>query len=126
MIQTAEKSYVYDRVMSTLFDEDKLIKKYYSRHSEKGKTPGDCPSAQFADLDAELRDHVMKVAKEICRLHGARRLEVAPLQVLDGNQDLNEKAVKLMTRAGNMVELCHDLRLPFVDWIVKSQVHDVF
>lgn len=34
----------------------------------------------------------------------------------------SRNAVKLLTHGGDMVELCHELRFPFVKWIVAKQV----
>ena len=35
---------------------------------------------------------------------------------------LNRKTVKLLANGGDMIELCQELRLPFVNWVVANQV----
>ena len=30
--------------------------------------------------------------------------------------------MKLLTHGGDMLELCHELRLPFVSWVISHQV----
>ena len=39
--------------------------------------------------------------------------------------DLERNTVKLLTNGGDMVELCHELRLPFANWIIANQVYDL-
>ncbi|KAK1319028.1 putative serine/threonine-protein kinase GCN2 [Acorus calamus] len=121
-MQTAEDSYVYDRVVSTIFDEEKLITRAHRQHGTRGKNSRDESSfTQYTELETELRDDAIDVAKEVCRQHGAKRLEITPMRVVDDSQPNNRKTVKLLTRGGNMLELCHELRSPFVSWVVAHQ-----
>lgn len=34
--------------------------------------------------------------------------------------------VKLLSQGGDMIQLCHELRLPFVDWVARNQVKLLF
>ena len=35
------------------------------------------------------------------------------------------KTVKLLTHGGDLLELCHEFRLPFVSWLIANQVLDI-
>jgi hypothetical protein len=35
---------------------------------------------------------------------------------------MGRNTVKLLTHGGDMIELCHELRLPFVSWVISHQV----
>ncbi|CAL9184454.1 eIF-2-alpha kinase GCN2-like isoform X2 [Musa acuminata AAA Group] len=121
-IQTSEDTYVYDRVVSTIFDEERLITKYHYQQSGSANMTRDDPSfVQHAQFDTGFKDIVVAVSKEIFKQHCAKRFEISPLRILDGCYTFNRKTVKLLTQGGNMLELCHELRLPFVNWIAKSQ-----
>ncbi|KAK1294604.1 putative serine/threonine-protein kinase GCN2 [Acorus calamus] len=120
-MQTAEDSYVYDRVVSTIFDEEKLIARAHRQHGTRGKISRDESSfTQYTELETELRDDAIDVAKEVCRQHGAKRLEITPMRVMDDSQP-NNRFISHSTYQGNMLELCHELRSPFVSWVVAHQ-----
>lgn len=78
MIQTPEDTYVYDRVISTIFNEDRLIAKSQCRH-ESGKKP-------TSNIDnSELLDTIIEVAKEVFKRHCAKRFQISPMHTLDVN-----------------------------------------
>ncbi|MQL83027.1 hypothetical protein Taro_015511 [Colocasia esculenta] len=84
-IQTSEDTYVYDRVVSTIFDEDRMIMRSQRQHSERDKVTQEISSfRQYAELASELRDNIIEVSKEVFTVHGAKRLEIAPIRLFDG------------------------------------------
>ncbi|XP_006852117.2 eIF-2-alpha kinase GCN2 isoform X1 [Amborella trichopoda] len=119
-IQTAEDTYVYDRVLSTIFDDMRLLAKAHRHHGERGSLRSDS-SYFIQNTELELQDHIIDVVKDLFKRHGAKRVEVLPLCVLDEPQEHNWKPVRLLTSGGDMLELCHELRMPFVHWIVENQ-----
>lgn len=38
---------------------------------------------------------------------------------------MRRNTVKLLTHGGDMLELLHELRLPFVNWVISNQVLDI-
>ncbi|TVU15418.1 hypothetical protein EJB05_38939 [Eragrostis curvula] len=115
MIQTPEDTYVYDRVISTIFNEDRLIAKSQCQH-ESSKKP-------TSNIDnSELLDTIIEVAKEVFKRHCAKRFQISPLNTLDGNFNENRgKTVKILTQGGEMLELCYELRTPFVMSVAANQ-----
>ncbi|XP_022150410.1 eIF-2-alpha kinase GCN2 isoform X2 [Momordica charantia] len=113
-MKTSEDSSIYDRVVNAIFDEETLVTKG-DQH--------DCGTAsiQYTDLGTEVRDHVIDVTREMFRLHCAKHLEISPMYLLDGSEQINRNTVKILTHGGDILELCHELRLPFLNWIVSSQ-----
>ncbi|KAH7681281.1 Non-specific serine/threonine protein kinase protein [Dioscorea alata] len=121
-IWTSEDTYVYDRVVSTIFDEERLLIKDHQQHVSSGKMSRDESSfGQCNEYDTELQDKIFDVTKEVFRQHGAKRLEISPMSVLDGCHPIDRKGVKLLNRGGNMLQLCNELRSPFVTWISSQQ-----
>lgn len=43
------------------------------------------------------------------------------MRLLGDSLQFNRNTVKLLTSGGDMVELCHELRLPFINWVVLNQ-----
>jgi eukaryotic translation initiation factor 2-alpha kinase 4 len=85
MMQTPEDTYVYDRVISTIFDEDMLIGKLQCQH-ESSKKP-------TSNIDnSELLDTIIEVAKEVFKRHCAKRFQISPLHTLDGSFTENRYA----------------------------------
>ncbi|KAL0910004.1 hypothetical protein M5K25_020925 [Dendrobium thyrsiflorum] len=123
-LQSSDDSYVYDRVVSSIFDMKRLVVKALHLHGGSSKQIRDEPSfLQYTELDTELQDNAIEITKEVFRQHGAKRLEISPMRILDGYQPVNRwNTVKLLTSGGDMLELCHELRTPFVDWVVANQV----
>ncbi|KAJ4844021.1 eukaryotic translation initiation factor 2-alpha kinase [Turnera subulata] len=121
-MQTSEDRSVYDKVVNAIFDEEMLSMK--NRNQRAGKLRigrYDTSSIQYADLDTELRDHVVEAAREVFRQHCAKHLEIMPVHLLDDSPQFNRNSVKLLTHGGDILELCHELRLPFVNWLVANQ-----
>lgn len=88
-IQTAEDTYVYDRVVSTIFDEERFTLKAHRHHGGRGKVTDESSFIQYTELDTELRDHAIEIAREVFRQHGAVRIEIAPMRILDDYQHFN-------------------------------------
>ncbi|KAL6650949.1 hypothetical protein ACP70R_009874 [Stipagrostis hirtigluma subsp. patula] len=115
MIQTPEDTYVYDRVISTIFNEDRLIAKMQCQHESSKKPIGNIDNS-------ELLDTIIEVAKEVFKRHCAKRFQISPLHTLEGNFTENRgKTVKILTQGGEMLELCYELRTPFVMSIAANQ-----
>ncbi|KAG9447065.1 hypothetical protein H6P81_013193 [Aristolochia fimbriata] len=121
-IQTADDTYVYDRVVSTIFDERRLTLKSNRQHAGRGKMNNEQFFMQYTEFDTSLRDNVIEVTKDVFRRHGAKRMEIAPLHLLDENHQSDRKSIKLLTSGGNMLELCHELRLSFANWVARNQI----
>ncbi|PON64015.1 hypothetical protein PanWU01x14_127820 [Parasponia andersonii] len=122
-MQTSEDPSIYDKVVTAIFDEETLSIKDQHQLSGRFRLPGGGTSSiQYADLDTEVRDYVTEISKQVFRLHCAKRLEIIPLRLLDDCPQFNRNTVKLLSHGGDMLELCHELRLPFVSWIISNQV----
>ncbi|XVE81078.1 hypothetical protein DITRI_Ditri15bG0034400 [Diplodiscus trichospermus] len=121
-MKTSEDTSVYDKVVNAIFDEEMLGMKNHQRNAGRLRiVQHDTSSIQFADLDTELRDYVAEVSREVFKQHCARHLEIVPMRLLDDCPQFYRNTVKLLTNGGDMLELCHELRLPFVSWIVGNQ-----
>jgi hypothetical protein len=77
MIQTPEDTYVYDRVISTVFNEDRLVAKMQCQHESSKKSI--CKND-----NSELLDSIIEVSKEVFKRHCAKRFQISPLRSLDG------------------------------------------
>ncbi|PIA29619.1 hypothetical protein AQUCO_05800029v1 [Aquilegia coerulea] len=120
-IQSPEDSRVYEKVVQAIFDEERLIMKSLRQYGERVEFyRGDSFFVQYTELETELRDLVIEFAKEVFRQHNAKRLEIIPMRLLD-DYHRNRNTVKLLTHEGDMLELCHEMRLPFVHWVIKNQ-----
>ncbi|KAJ1271678.1 hypothetical protein BS78_06G144600 [Paspalum vaginatum] len=114
MIQTPEDTYVYDRVISTIFNKNGLSSKM-GQHESSKKSTGTTDNS-------ELLDTIIEVAKEVFKRHCAKRFQISPLHTLEGNFTENRgKTVKILTQGGEMLELCYELRTPFVMSIAANQ-----
>lgn len=72
-------------MVSTIFDEERLLIKDHQQHVGSGKMSRDESSfGQCNEYDTELQDKIFDVTKEVFRQHGAKRLEISPMSVLDG------------------------------------------
>ncbi|KAK4566733.1 hypothetical protein RGQ29_002837 [Quercus rubra] len=120
-MQTSEDRSVYDKVVNAIFDEEMLNVKDHHHHAGEMRLAGDDTSIQYTDLDTEVRDCVVEVTREVFRQHCAKHLEIIPMRLLDDSPQFNRKTVKLLTHGGDMLELCHELRLPFVSWVISHQ-----
>ncbi|KAJ4756462.1 protein kinase family protein [Rhynchospora pubera] len=122
MIQAPENTYVLDQVVSTIFNEERLINKSLQQQGVTTKTMQNEWLIQSSELDYELQDTIIEISKEVFKRHCGKRLGASPLQILDGTFPFNRKTVKLMTQGGNMLELCHELRSPFLLSVVTNQI----
>ncbi|CAL8993989.1 unnamed protein product [Prunus brigantina] len=120
-MQTSEDRSVYDKVLNAIFDEEMLSMKDQQHHDGRLGSVSDISAIQYADLHTEARDYVVDITREVFRQHCAKHLEVITMRLLDDCQQFNRNTVKLLTHGGDMLELCHELRLPFVSWVVSSQ-----
>eukprot|EP00267_Zea_mays_P050960 XP_020403837.1 eIF-2-alpha kinase GCN2 isoform X3 [Zea mays] len=114
MIRTPEDTYVYDRVISTIFNEDRFAK-MQGQHDSSKKSTGNIDNS-------ELLDTIVEVAKEVFKRHCAKRFQISPLHTLEWNFTKNRgNTVKILTQGGEMLELCYELRTPFVMSIASNQ-----
>ncbi|OVA04586.1 Protein kinase domain [Macleaya cordata] len=121
-MQSPEDTHVYEKVVQKIFDEERLMMRAHRQHGVRLKLARDVSSfIQYTESDTELRDYVIDIAKEVFRLHCGKRMEITPMRLLDDCQQLNRNAVKLLTQEGDMLELCHELRLPFANWVITNQ-----
>ncbi|CAK7322614.1 unnamed protein product [Dovyalis caffra] len=121
-MQTSEDRSVYDKVVNAIFDEEMLSLKNHHQHAVRLRIGrDDTASIQFADLDTELRDCVVEIVREVFKQHCAKHLEIIPVRLLDDSLQFNRNTVKLLTHGGDLLELCHELRLPFVRWLIANQ-----
>ncbi|KAJ3675400.1 hypothetical protein LUZ60_004442 [Juncus effusus] len=124
MIQAPEDNYVYDRVVSTIFNEERLINKINNNNEGQSKIMRNNESIirSINEVDFEFRDVVCDVSKEVFKRHCAKKVDGSPLRFLDGTFPFNRKTVKLMNQGGNILELCHELRSPFALSIASNQI----
>ncbi|XP_042485787.1 eIF-2-alpha kinase GCN2 isoform X2 [Macadamia integrifolia] len=115
-MQTSEDRGVYHKVVNAIF----LTHQHNIGSAELARDTSSF--IQYTEIDTEFRDNVVEVAKEVFRQHGAKRMEITPMSFLDDKQQFHRDGVKLLSCEGDMLELCHELRLPFVNWVVKNQV----
>ncbi|KAF7151804.1 hypothetical protein RHSIM_Rhsim02G0076900 [Rhododendron simsii] len=120
-MHASEDTSVYDKVVAAVFSEDFLGANHNEHGGRLGSTGSIASSIQYTDSDTEVRDQVAEVAKEVFRQHCAKHVEIIPVRLLGDCPAINRNAVKLLTHGGDMVELCHELRLPFVNWVIANQ-----
>ncbi|KAG7995092.1 hypothetical protein I3843_01G090700 [Carya illinoinensis] len=120
-MQTSEDRSMYEKVVNAIFDEDMLSIKDLHRHAGRPRLAGDETSIQYTDLDTEVRDYVVEVTREVFKQHCAKHLEIVPMRLLDDFPQFNRNTIKLLTHGGDKLELCRELRLPFVSWVISHQ-----
>ncbi|KAM3303594.1 eIF-2-alpha kinase GCN2 isoform X1 [Capsicum chacoense] len=124
-IHASDDTVAYEKVVNAIFNEDTFNTKGHNTNLESLKVDGrDTSCILFTDLQTESRDHVVEIATEVFRRHCAKHLEIIPVRMLGECPQPNSRernAVKILTHGGDMVELCHELRLPFVKWIVATR-----
>ncbi|KAE9620442.1 hypothetical protein Lal_00019286 [Lupinus albus] len=120
-MQKSEDRSIYDKVLNAIFDEEMLSTKHTRQAGGLGSVGDNSSSIHCTEFETEVRDYVVDVNKEIFRQHCAKRLEILTVHLLDDSPAFNRNAVKLLTHGGDMLELCHELRLPFVNWIISNQ-----
>ncbi|KAL8483117.1 hypothetical protein ACS0TY_025974 [Phlomoides rotata] len=121
-IHSSEDTSVYEKVVSAIFDEDKLSTK--DHHESIGRLKSvkdDTSSIIFTDADTANRDLVVDIAKEVYKQHCAKHMDTIPMRILGDCPQVNRNTVKLLSHGGDMIEFCHELRIPFVKWIIGKQ-----
>ncbi|KAK7262583.1 hypothetical protein RJT34_30157 [Clitoria ternatea] len=120
-MQKSEDTSIYEKVLNAIFDEEMLSTKHIGQLGRLGPVGDNTSSIQYTEFETEVRDYVVDVNREIFRQHCAKHLEISTMRLLDDCPQFNRNAVKLLTQGGDMLELCHELRLPFVKWIISKQ-----
>ncbi|RDY12691.1 eIF-2-alpha kinase GCN2, partial [Mucuna pruriens] len=120
-MQKLEDTSIYDKVLNAIFDEEMLSTKHIRQVGRLGSVVDNSSSIQYTEFESEVRDYVVEVNREIFRQHCAKHLEISTMRLLDDCLQFNRNAVKLLTHGGDMLELCHELRLPFLNWIISNQ-----
>ncbi|KAJ0803061.1 putative protein kinase PEK-GCN2 family [Helianthus annuus] len=121
-MHNSEDTSIYDKVVNAIFSEEILSTKIHDNDTETLKLGRNVTSSiQHTDLDTEIRDLVSEVSAAVFRLHCAKHLETIPMRLLGDSVQFNRNNVKLLTNGGDMLELCHELRLPFINWVVLNQ-----
>uniref|UniRef100_A0A803KTE7 non-specific serine/threonine protein kinase n=1 Tax=Chenopodium quinoa TaxID=63459 RepID=A0A803KTE7_CHEQI len=117
-MQTSEDTSVYDKVVGALFNEELLA----SRSSHLHHSIGDVTSvAQYSEVETELHDYVIDASKEVFKRHCAKHLKLKTLRLMDDFPVSGRGSIKLLSQGGDMVELSHELRLPFVKRATANQ-----
>lgn len=121
-IHSSEDTSIYEKLVSAFFDED--MHRMKDDHENVGRmklSQTDTSSILFTDVDTSNRRSVINMAIEVFRQHCGKHLEILPMRIFGNSPQPNRNAVKLLTHGGDMVELCHELRWPFVKWIVAKK-----
>ncbi|KAH7351668.1 hypothetical protein KP509_19G008700 [Ceratopteris richardii] len=114
-IQKAENFYVLDRIISALFDEERIS---LIDHKMEGEHLTQCSAER-----SFFQDQVFKVAKDIFKSHGAQGFSTSTLSLVDQAQ--RGQKVRMIDSAGRMLELRSELRTRFVSWIAAKQVSSI-
>ncbi|KAG2397819.1 eIF-2-alpha kinase [Vigna angularis] len=120
-MQKSEDTSIYDKILNAIFDEEMLSTKHVRQVGRLGSVGDSSSSIQYTEFETEVRDYVVDMSREIFRQHCAKHLEISTMRLLEDCPQFNRNAVKLLTYGGDMLELCHELRFPFVNWIISNQ-----
>ncbi|CAH9082427.1 unnamed protein product [Cuscuta epithymum] len=122
-IHTSDDTFVYDKIVSAVFNAERPNTKGHAEIDGRLIMSGnDTSSILFSDFETDNRDNVVEVAKEVFRRHCAKHLETIYMRMLgDDCLQSDRNAVKLLTHGGDMIELCQELRFPFVKWVIANQ-----
>ncbi|XP_022634097.1 eIF-2-alpha kinase GCN2 isoform X2 [Vigna radiata var. radiata] len=120
-MQKSEDTSIYDKILNAIFDEEMLSTKHIRQVGRLGSVGDSSSSIQYTEFETEVRDYVVDMNREIFRQHCAKHLEISTMRLLEDCPQFNRNAVKLLTHGGDMLELCHELRFPFVNWIIFNQ-----
>uniref|UniRef100_A0A7N0TW19 Non-specific serine/threonine protein kinase n=1 Tax=Kalanchoe fedtschenkoi TaxID=63787 RepID=A0A7N0TW19_KALFE len=124
-MKTSEDKSVYDKVVNAIFDGETLSKNHNSRNGRWHLVGVGTSAMQCTDLQTEFRDHIIEITRDVFKRYCGKRLEILPMHLYDDSSKLNRNSVKLLTQGGDMIVLCHELRSPFVNWIVRNQKSSV-
>ncbi|WOH08018.1 hypothetical protein DCAR_0727454 [Daucus carota subsp. sativus] len=120
-MHSSEDTSIRDKVVNALFDEEIVAPKARQETFDTPKLREHDASIQYTELDTAVRDQVVEVTVEVFKQHCAKHMEILPMQLLGSSSQLERKTVKLLANGGDMIELCQELRLPFVNWVVANQ-----
>ena len=81
-IQSSEDTYVFDQVISTIFDKERILMKAQDHYGGRAKLKRDDLDCLF-NAQSEFQDYVIEQAKEVFTQHGAHKFESKCLRVLD-------------------------------------------
>ncbi|MCO5571335.1 hypothetical protein L7F22_025073 [Adiantum nelumboides] len=114
-IQRAENFYVLDRIISSLFDEDRISLIAQKIEGEQ--------LSHFSIERSFFQDQVLRTAKDIFTSHGAQGFSTSTLSLLD--RVCRGQMVTMIDSAGRMLELRSELRTRFVCWVAANQVFSI-
>ncbi|KAL8509276.1 hypothetical protein ACS0TY_016465 [Phlomoides rotata] len=80
----------------------------------------DTSSIIFTDADTVNRDLVVDIVREVYKQHCAKHMDTIPMRILDDYPQEIRNTAKLLSPGGDMIERCHELRIPFAIWIIKN------
>lgn len=63
------------------------------QHDSSAKMMMNESFTQSTELDTEIRDTVVEISKEVFKRHCAKRLEISPLNILDGSYPFNRSEI---------------------------------
>ncbi|MCI12121.1 putative serine/threonine-kinase GCN2-like protein, partial [Trifolium medium] len=98
-----------------------MLRKQHNHDDELRSIGVNSSSIQHIDPVTQIRDCVMDVNKKFFMKHHAKHLETSPMRLLNDRLQFDRNAVTLLTNGGDILELAHELRLPFVNWIATNQ-----
>lgn len=89
-MQSSEERSIYDKVVNAIFDEEMLSREVIDHQH-------DTSSIQYADLNTEVRDHIVNVTREMFRRHCAKHLEIIPMRLLTDCPQFNRFSLFVFT-----------------------------
>lgn len=120
-MHSSEDTSIRDKVVNAIFDEEMVGPKGRQENVDAPKLIEHDASIQYTELDTAVRDQIVEFTVEVFKQHCAKHMEILPMQLLGSSSQLERKTVKLLSNGGDMIELCQELRLPFVNWVVANQ-----
>ncbi|CAN0858035.1 eIF-2-alpha kinase GCN2 [Linum grandiflorum] len=119
-MHTSEDRTVYDKVVGAIFEEEMISMRSSNQLASTSRNSRDpTPSIHYVDAVTEIRDYVVETTREVFKRHCAKHFEITPLRLLDYPPD--RSMVKLLSHGGDLLGLCHELRVPFVSWLIANQ-----
>lgn len=102
-IHSSEDTGFYEKVVSAIFDEDKLSTK--DNHESIGRLKSvkdDTSSIIFTDADTANRDLVVDIAREVYKKHCAKHLDTIPMRILGDSPQVNRYHYLLFSKILNL------------------------
>jgi translation initiation factor 2-alpha kinase 4 len=116
-IQSAEDTTVYDQVVATIFDDERV-----TANAERISRGGTKLKSTLSSVKViGVQDRVLDCVKDVFMRHGASPIECASISLLDNPHQLNRLAVRLVDQSGNMLHLRYDTRQHFAYWVAQNQ-----